>query len=81
MSEMMKNISQNKQVISVTHLPQIASKAKNHYKVFKNEMSNKTVTEIKLLNTDERVIEIAKMLSGKKVTDTSISNAKELLNQ
>ena len=44
-------------------------------------MSNKTVTEIKLLNTDERVIEIAKMLSGKKVTDTSISNAKELLNQ
>ena len=81
LSEMMKSISQNKQVISVTHLPQIASKAKNHFKVFKKEISNKTVTEIKLLNKEERITEIAKMLSGKKVTDTSINNAKELLNQ
>ena len=81
MSEMMKSISQNKQVISVTHLPQIASKAKNHFKVFKKEISNKTVTEIKLLNKEERITEISKMLSGKKVTDTSINNAKELLNQ
>lgn len=81
MSEMMKDISKNKQVISVTHLPQIASKACSHFKVYKTELSNRTITEIKLLKKEERVNEIAKMLSGKKVTESSINNAKELLSQ
>ena len=81
MSEMMKDISQYRQVISVTHLPQIASKASSHFKVYKTELSNRTITEIKLLNVEERIKEIAKMLSGKKVTESSIINAKELLSQ
>ena len=81
MSEMMKDISQYRQVLSVTHLPQIASKACSHYRVYKKELSNKTITKIKLLNKEERVEEIAKMLSGKKVTESSIINAKELLSQ
>ena len=81
MSEMMKDISQYRQVISVTHLPQIASKACFQFKVYKKELSERTITEIKLLNTEERIQEIAKMLSGKKVTESSIINAKELLSQ
>ena len=78
---MMKDISQYRQVISVTHLPQIASKACSHYRVYKKELSDRTITEIKKLNKEERVQEIAKMLSGKKVTESSIINAKELLSQ
>tara|TARA_B000000532_G_scaffold190681_1_gene156698 strand:- start:2197 stop:3711 length:1515 start_codon:yes stop_codon:yes gene_type:complete len=81
MSEMMKDISQYRQVISVTHLPQIASKACSHFRVYKTEHSNRTITKIKLLNKEERIEEIAKMLSGKKVTESSITNAKELLSQ
>ena len=81
MSEMMKDISQYRQVISVTHLPQIASKASSHYRVYKTELSNRTITDIKLLNLEERIEEIAKMLSGKKITESSIKNAKELLSQ
>tara|TARA_B100000683_G_scaffold134032_1_gene130814 strand:- start:6121 stop:7770 length:1650 start_codon:yes stop_codon:yes gene_type:complete len=81
MSEMMKDISQYRQVISVTHLPQIASKACFQFKVYKKELSDRTITEIKLLNKEERIQEIAKMLSGKKVTESSIINAKELLSQ
>ena len=81
MSEMMNEMSTSKQIISVTHLPQIASKATTHYKVYKTEQNNRTVSEIKQLSFEERIEEIAKMLSGKNITKTSISNAKELLSQ
>jgi len=81
MSEMMLSMSKKRQIISVTHLPQIASKADTHFKVFKSERNNRTISEIKRLEQSERVEEIAKMLSGKTVTETAINNAKELLSQ
>ena len=81
MSEMMKSMSEKRQVLSVTHLPQIASKADFHFRVFKSESNDRTKSEIVKLNMEGRIEEIAKMLSGKKITKTSISNAKELLNQ
>ena len=81
MSEMMKSMSEKRQVLSVTHLPQIASKADIHFRVFKSESNDRTTSEIVKLNMEGRIEEIAKMLSGKKITKTSISNAKELLNQ
>ncbi|MGY8950736.1 MAG: DNA repair protein RecN [Flavobacteriales bacterium] len=81
MSEMMKSMSEKRQVLSVTHLPQIASKADIHFRVFKSESNDRTTSEIVKLNMEGRIEEIAKMLSGKKITKTSISNAKELLSQ
>ena len=81
MSEMMRSMSENRQVLSVTHLPQIASKADIHFKVFKSESIRRTTSEIIKLNMEGRIEEIAKMLSGKKITKTSINNAKELLSQ
>jgi DNA repair protein RecN (Recombination protein N) len=81
MGDLMKTISKKTQLISVTHLPQIASKSDEHIKVFKTIKDNTTKTEIKLLNKEERIIEIARLLSGKKISDAAITNAKELLNQ
>jgi len=81
MSEMMLSMSKKRQIISVTHLPQIASKANTHFKVFKSERNNRTTSEIKRLDQSERIEEIAKMLSGKTVTETSMNNAMELLGQ
>jgi len=81
MSEMMLSMSKKRQIITVTHLPQIASKANTHFKVFKSEKNNRTISKIKKLKQPERVTEIAKMLSGKTVTENSINNAKELLSQ
>ncbi|MBN1185935.1 MAG: DNA repair protein RecN [Bacteroidales bacterium] len=75
----MKNMSENLQVINITHSPQIASRGKYHYLVFKEDVENKTITNIKQLNEDERIIEIAKMLSGEEITEAAMSNAKELL--
>ena len=80
MSDMMLKMSKSKQIISVTHLPQIASKADDHFKVYKVEQNHRTISKMKKLIVDERVEEIAKMLSGKTVTDISMSNARELLN-
>lgn len=68
------------QVINITHLPQIASKGKNHYLVYKDNHSVNSQTKIKLLDSKERVVEIAKMLSGEKLTDAALTNAKELLS-
>ena len=81
MGDLMRKISLKNQLISVTHLPQIASKSKEHIKVFKTIKNNKTRTEIKILDTEERVVEIARLLSGKRISDAAITNAKELLNQ
>ncbi len=79
MGNLFKQISKSIQIISITHLPQIAAKGDNHFKIFKKEEQNKTTTNIKLLNTDERINEIAKMLSGEKLTKAALNNAKELL--
>jgi len=76
----MKKMSANMQVIAITHLPQIAAKGSNHYKVYKQEEKGVTTTNLKLLSTDERVREIAEMLSGKDISDSALTHAKELLN-
>jgi DNA repair protein RecN (Recombination protein N) len=76
----MQEMSTNMQVLVITHLPQIAAKGKHHFKVFKQEQSNETLTSIKELSSDERIVEIAEMLSGKDVSESAITHAKELLN-
>ena len=76
----MKSMSINMQVISITHLPQVAAKANNHLKVFKVTRNEKTSTELKNLNFNERVSEIAEMLSGDESAVSAFDLAKELLN-
>ena len=80
MAEMMKDMgSRGRQVISITHLPQIAALGTNHYKVEKKETPQGTTSSMKALNADERILEIAQMLSGSDVSEAAIQNAKELL--
>ncbi|MEE4198245.1 MAG: DNA repair protein RecN [Bacteroidales bacterium] len=79
MGIIIKQMSTRMQVINITHLPQIASKADFHYLVYKKDNHQTTNTYIRLLDRDERVNEIAKMLSGKELTDAAIENAKVLL--
>lgn len=69
----------NRQVISITHLPQIAAKGTTHYKVFKEETEHCTSSRMLILSKDERTKEIAQMLSGSEISDAAINNAKELL--
>lgn len=78
--EIMRHMSKTMQVFAITHLPQIAAKGANHYKVFKTVLGENTVSELKLLNKDERIIEIAEMLSGKDISDSAVNHAKALLN-
>ena len=80
MGEIMRDMSKTMQVFAITHLPQIAAKGANHYKVFKTVLGENTVSELKLLNNDERIIEIAEMLSGKEISDSAVNHAKALLN-
>ena len=80
MGDILKHMSENMQVFAITHLPQIAGKGKEHIKVYKVVKDNQTLSELKLLTKDERVMEIAQMLSGSNVTDTALNHAKELLN-
>jgi len=80
MGNIIKELASRMQVVNITHLPQIASKGNYHYKVYKTENHQATITEIKQLNDDERIQEIAKMLSGEALTESAISNARELLS-
>ena len=80
MGDIMKEMSRNMQIFAITHLPQIASKGTSHFKVFKSSTNNQTQSEIKLLNSNERVYEIAQMLSGSTISDSALNHAKELLN-
>jgi len=79
MAEIMGNMSKVMQVISITHLPQIAARGKTHYKVYKVDNEESTVSHIKRLNSTERVEEIAHMLSGEALTTAAIDNARDLL--
>jgi len=79
MGEIMQNMSKGMQVITITHLPQIAAKSAAQYRVFKDDFGNQTQTFIEKLNTDQRIAEIAQMLSGKNLSEISVLNAKELL--
>ena len=78
-AQIMQQMSQHMQVITITHLPQIAAKGLNHYKVFKSEVNGKTTTNLKLLTPEERIVEIAEMLSGKDISISALTHAKELL--
>lgn len=77
--QIMEQLSQNLQVITITHLPQIAGKGQNHYFVYKDDEGVTTYTRIKQLDKQERVVEIAKMLSGDNPGESALQNARELL--
>ena len=80
MADIMCEMGNNeRQVVSITHLPQIAAKGATHYKVYKEDRGDTTVSTMKLLCGEERVNEIAQMLSGSDITEAAISNARELL--
>ncbi|MGA9638607.1 DNA repair protein RecN [Flavobacterium sp.] len=80
MGEIMKEMSQQMQIFAITHLPQIAAKGNAHFKVFKSTVGEDTQSELVLLNPEERIVEIAQMLSGAVVSDSALNHAKALLN-
>ena len=80
MGEIMKKMSQNRQVFAITHLPQIASKGDAQFKVSKETVAENTISKIVKLSSEERIVEIAEMLSGKQITDSALTHAKTLLN-
>lgn len=80
MGEIMKEMSQEMQIFAITHLPQIAAKGNAHFKVFKSTVGDDTQSELKLLNEEDRVVEIAQMLSGTIVSESALNHAKALLN-
>ena len=67
------------QVINITHLPQVASRGNKHYHVYKDDTESSTFTRVKLLSPEERILEVARLLSGSEVTETAMKNARELL--
>jgi len=77
----MLEISKKNQFITISHLPQIASKADVHLKVVKTVKNSNTISDVVMLNNEERIEEIAKLLSGKKLTVAAFDNAVELLKQ
>jgi len=77
---LMQKMSANMQVLTITHLPQIAAKGDQHYKVFKEEKDNIIHSNIKLLNGNERIVELAEMLGGHDIAESAIAHAKQLLS-
>ena len=80
MGAIMQQMSASMQVFSITHLPQIAAKGQSHFKVYKKDINQNTVTALKKLAPKERLIEIAQMLSGNTVSDSAVAHAQQLLN-
>ncbi|RFN60115.1 DNA repair protein RecN [Marixanthomonas ophiurae] len=80
MAAIMDGMSHGMQLVSITHLPQIASKGAQHIKVYKEDVNNVTETHLKTLSQEDRIVEIAQMIGGKNVTDSALAHAKELLN-
>lgn len=78
--EVMEDLAQNMQVIAISHLPQIASKGTAHFKVYKEDRNNKTYSNIQLLDQDQRIVEIAQMLSGSNPGQAALQHAKDLLH-
>ena len=76
----LKSLSDNRQIISISHLAQIASNADNHIKIYKETEKSRNITKAKVLNDKERVEEIAKIISGEKITEHAIKHAEEMLN-
>ncbi len=79
LGELMKHMAEHHQLITITHLPQIAAKGETHYFVYKDNSNKKTVSNIKTLNQTERIEEIAKMIGGDKPSKTALESAKELI--
>ena len=80
MGAMLQKMAADLQVINITHLPQIASRGTHHFFVYKEHTpAGETVSNIRLLSDEERVLELAKLLSGEQVTEASLENARELL--
>lgn len=80
MGKIMNQMSQQMQVFAITHLPQIAAKGNQHFKVFKTTTNQNTATEIISLDKEQRIVEIAQMLSGAEVSESALNHAKSLLN-
>ena len=76
-----QNLSNRMQVFCITHLPQIAAKATSHLYVFKELVGGKTVTQVKQLSAEERIVEIAKMLSNANPTEEALAHAKNLVHE
>ena len=80
MADIMKEMSKDMQVFSITHLPQVASKGNHHFKVFKTDTTEGTRTNMRKLTNDERVVELAQMLGGNELSDSALAHARQLLN-
>jgi DNA repair protein RecN (Recombination protein N) len=72
-------MGQNLQLIAITHLPQVAARAKHHFKVLKHQHNEKTNVEVSFLDTNSRISEVARLMSGEIITDAAIENAKHLM--
>ena len=80
MGAIMKSMSNRMQVFTITHLPQIAAKGDSHFKVFKTDIEDVTHTQLKKLDEEDRIVEIAQMLGGLNITESAMAHAKQLLN-
>lgn len=80
-AEVFRQISQDQQLIAITHLPQIAAKASKHFFIYKGEENGKTITKMTALNDEKHIKAIARMLSGETITEASLNNAKTLIQQ
>ena len=80
MGQMMLDMSRDMQVIAITHLPQVAAKGESHFKVYKEDNENRTNTHVRRLDAEDRVREIAAMMSGSKVSEAALDNARALLS-
>ena len=81
MGEMMKEMSSSMQIVTITHLPQVAAKGERHFKVYKEDRSNKTISDVMLLSYSQREEEIGRMLSGEELNEAAIRNARSLLER
>ena len=81
MGNILEQMAQFAQIINITHLPQVAAKGKHHYKVYKEDSDDITQTKVSKLTDSERITEIAKMLSGEKLSEAAMENARQLLRQ
>lgn len=77
----LENLSSKRQVLIISHLPQIISKADNHFKIFKKDVNDETVTSIKELDYDERINEVARLISGDEITKETLKNAELLIKE
>jgi len=79
MAKSLLNLSEDRQVIAITHLPQVAGRAMHHLKISKSDTDERSITEVTELDSDGRILELAKMLSGSRISEASVANARELL--